>query len=76
MNFRNRSFLKLLDYTPEEINALVDLAVEYKKKKQAGKKYETNEELGIVLPMLGQNLLFSFIGNALYWGFAMQRVVN
>ena len=36
MNFRNRSFLKLLDYTPEEINALVDLAVEYKKKKQAG----------------------------------------
>ena len=37
--------------------------IDNKKKKQADKKSETNEELGIVLPMLGQNLLFSFIGN-------------
>ena len=27
MNFKNRHFLTLLDYTPEEITALIDLAV-------------------------------------------------
>ena len=30
MNFKGRSFLKLLDYTPEEIGALIDLAAELK----------------------------------------------
>ena len=32
MNFKGRSFLKLLDYTPEEIGALIDLAAELKYK--------------------------------------------
>ena len=36
MNFKGRSFLKLLDYTPEEIGALLDLAAELKSKKKAG----------------------------------------
>ncbi|MGN0803387.1 MAG: ornithine carbamoyltransferase [Candidatus Faecivicinus sp.] len=36
MNFKGRSFLKLLDYTPEEIGALLDLAAELKAKKKAG----------------------------------------
>ena len=35
-NLRNRSFLKLLDYTPQEIGFLLDLAAELKKAKYAG----------------------------------------
>ena len=30
MNLTNRSFLKLLDYTPEEIEGLLDLAADLK----------------------------------------------
>ena len=33
MDLKGRSFLKLLDYTPEEILYLVDLAAELKDKK-------------------------------------------
>ena len=33
MNLKNRSFLKLLDFTPEEIKAFIDLAIELKAKK-------------------------------------------
>lgn len=36
MNLKGRSFLKLLDYTPEEIDYLLDLAAELKAKKKAG----------------------------------------
>ena len=36
MNLKGRDFLKLLDYTPEEIEYLVDLAAELKAKKKAG----------------------------------------
>ena len=36
MNLKGRSFLKLLDYTPEEIGYLLDLAAELKTKKKAG----------------------------------------
>lgn len=36
MNLANKSFLKLLDFTPEEINGLLDLAAELKAKKKAG----------------------------------------
>ncbi len=36
MDLRGRSFLKLLDYTPDEIMYLIDLADGYKKKKKAG----------------------------------------
>ena len=35
-SLKNRSFLKLLDYTPEEITCLLDLAADLKAKKQAG----------------------------------------
>ncbi|MBR1887356.1 MAG: ornithine carbamoyltransferase [Bacteroidales bacterium] len=35
-NLRNRSFLKLLDYSPKEIEYLLDLASELKKAKYAG----------------------------------------
>ncbi len=36
LNMKNRSFLKLLDYTPDEINGLIDLAAELKAQKKAG----------------------------------------
>ena len=40
MNLKNRDFLKLLDYTPEEIRYLLDLAHDFKKKKQEGIPHE------------------------------------
>lgn len=36
MNFKGRNFLKLLDYTPEEIQYLVDLAADLKHMKKMG----------------------------------------
>ena len=36
MNLKGRNFLKLLDFTPEEILYLVDLAAELKDKKKKG----------------------------------------
>lgn len=36
MNLKGRSFLKLMDYTPEEITYLIDLAAELKEKKKHG----------------------------------------
>ena len=36
LNLKGRDFLKLLDYTPEEIAYLVDLAAEYKRLKKEG----------------------------------------
>ena len=36
MELKGRSFLKLLDFTPEEIGALLDLAAGLKAKKKAG----------------------------------------
>ena len=34
MDLKGRSFLTLKDYTPEEINYLIDLAAELKEKKK------------------------------------------
>ena len=40
MNFKGRSFLKLKDFTPEEITYLIDLSAELKeKKKKADDEY-------------------------------------
>lgn len=36
MSLKNKSFLKLLDFTPEEILSLLDLAAELKEKKKTG----------------------------------------
>ncbi len=36
MNLKGKSFLTLLDFTPEEISGLIDLAQEYKQKKKNG----------------------------------------
>ena len=34
MNLKGRNFLKLMDYTPEEILYLIDLAADLKKRKR------------------------------------------
>lgn len=49
MDLANRSFLKLLDYTPEEIGALLDLAADLKAKKKAGIRHDALRGKNIAL---------------------------
>jgi len=49
MNLKGKSFLKLLDLTPEEIGGLIDLASEYKAKKKAGIPHREFEGKNIAL---------------------------
>ena len=49
MNLKGRSFLKLLDYTPEEIGALLELAAELKAKKKAGITHRLHEGKNVAL---------------------------
>ncbi len=49
MNLKNKSFLKLLDLTSEEIGGLLDLAAELKAKKKAGIPHRLCEGKNIVL---------------------------
>ena len=46
---KNRSFLKLLDYTPAEIEGLINLAVELKAKKKAGIPHRLCEGKNVAL---------------------------
>lgn len=49
VNLSGRSFLKLLDFTPEEIEYLLDLSAELKRKKHAGEPHRYLEGKNIVL---------------------------
>ena len=49
LNIRGRSFLTLLDYTPQEIRYLLDLAKEFKALKRAGVPHRYLEGKNIVL---------------------------
>lgn len=49
MNFKGKSFLKLLDFTPEEINYLIDLAAKLKAEKKSGIKHRLCEGKNIAL---------------------------
>lgn len=49
MQLKNRSFLKLLDYTPAEIEALLDLAADLKAKKKAGVRHDALRGKNIAL---------------------------
>lgn len=49
MDFKGRSFLKLLDYSPKEIACLIDLAAELKYKKKAGIPHKLCEGKNIAL---------------------------
>ena len=49
MNLKNKNFLKLLDFTPDEIAGLLDLAAELKAKKKAGTPHRLCEGKNIAL---------------------------
>ncbi len=49
ISLKNRNFLKLLDYTPAEIQFLIDLAVELKKAKKSGQEKQTLKGKNIAL---------------------------
>ncbi len=49
MDLKNRNFLKLLDFTPEEINYLLELAAKLKADKKAGKPHKMCEGKNIAL---------------------------
>ena len=49
MDLTNRSFLKLLDYTPEEVEGLLDLAADLKAKKKAGIRHDALRGKNIAL---------------------------
>ena len=49
MDLKNKSFLKLLDFTPEEITSLIDLAVDFKAKKKARIPHKICQGKNIVL---------------------------
>lgn len=49
MNLKGRSFLKLLDFTPEEINDLIDLAAQLKQRKKEGISHRMFEGKNIAL---------------------------
>ena len=49
VNIRGRSFLTLLDFTPREINYLLDLATEFKRMKQNGVEHKWLTDKQVVL---------------------------
>ncbi len=49
MNLKGRDFLKLLDYTPEEMLYLIDLAAKLKAEKKAGIPHKIHEGKNVVL---------------------------
>ena len=49
LNIRGRSFLTLLDFTPEEINYLLDLSAEFKKMKYNGVEHKWLTDKQVVL---------------------------
>ena len=49
MNLKNKSFLKLLDLTTEEITGLLELAADLKAKKKAGIPHKIHDSKNIVL---------------------------
>ena len=49
MELKGRSFLKLLDFTPEEIAYLLELAADFKAKKKAGIPHKIHEGKNIAL---------------------------
>ena len=62
LNIRGRSFLTLLDYTPEEINYLLDLAAEFKRMKYNGieHKYLTDKQIVLLFEKTSTRTRCSF----------------
>ena len=49
INLKGRNFLKLLDFTPEEMQYLLDLAADFKAKKKAGISHRVHEGKNIAI---------------------------
>ena len=49
MNLKNRNFLKLMDFTPEELEYMIDLAADLKAKKKAGIPHVTHQGKNLAL---------------------------
>ena len=49
MNLKNRNFITLLDYTPEEINYLIELSEQLKKEKYEGIPHKVLSDKNVVL---------------------------
>ena len=62
MNLKGRDFLTLLDYTPEEIAYLVDLAAELKAKKKAGVLHDVlrGKNVALIFEKTSTHTLCSF----------------
>ena len=62
MNLKGRDFLTLLDYTPEEIAYLVDLAAELKAKKKAGVLHDVlrGKNVALIFEKTSTRTRFSF----------------
>ena len=54
--FKGRDFLKLLDFTPEEIGAFLDLAADLKKQKKEGRGERTHQGGSRVQQLRAQSL--------------------
>ena len=63
MNLKGKSFLKLLDFTPEEINYLIDYAAELKAQKKNGVLVLTAKDKVRLLPAL--NIPFETLKKAI-----------
>ena len=49
INLKGKNFLKLLDFTPEEINGLLELSADLKAKKKAGIPHRLHEGKNVAL---------------------------
>ena len=62
MNLKGRHFLKLMDYTPEEINYLIDVAAELKEKKKNGIRHDelTGKNIALIFEKTSTRTRCSF----------------
>ncbi|RED57565.1 ornithine carbamoyltransferase [Cohnella lupini] len=62
LNLKGRDFLGLVDYTPEEIRYLLDLAIELKRKQKAGEIYHPlkGKSLGMIFEKSSTRTRISF----------------
>lgn len=62
LSLKGRDFLMLVDYTPEEIRYLIDLAIDLKKKQKAGEPHQLlkNKTLGMIFEKSSTRTRVSF----------------
>ena len=74
MNLKGRDFIGLVDYSPEEIRYLIDLAIELKRKQKAGETYQPlkGKTLGMIFEKSSTRTRVSFeVGMYQLGGYAL-----